>query len=192
MFTKAQLTELAAACETMSEGYLAMAGIFRTASKGGAAAGGNAKAGGKSKPAADDLDLDAVKEALKSLAEAKGKDKVAEALTEVGAGRLSDVDESQYEELMTKITELMEAEDEPEPAAKKTRSRSKKVVEPEVDMDSVTVKFKALLKADKPAAVKLLKKLGIDKFGELDEDDIPKADKLIDAAMPEDDDNSLV
>lgn len=190
MMNKAQMLAVAAACATISEAFTAIEGTFRSASKGGAGDGGDAKPSGKpSKSKPTEFDLDTVKEALKDLAEAKGKDKVADALAEVGAGRLSEVDESSYGELMEKITELMEAEDEPEPAAKPKRTRKKAAAEPEIDMDTVTEKFKALLKADKPGAVKLLKKLGIAKFGELDEDDIAKADKLLDAAMPEAEDD---
>lgn len=189
MMNKAQMLAVAGACAAIAEAFTAIEGTFRSAGKGGSADAGDAKPSGKSSKS-EDIDLDTLKEALKDLAEAKGKDKVAEALTEVGAGRLSDVDESQFQELMDKVKELMEAEDEPEPA-KKTRSRSKKPAAPEVDLDSVTEKFKALVKADKPAAVKLLKKLGVAKISELEEDDFAKADGLIDAAMPEDDDSLI-
>lgn len=143
-------------------------------------------AAGKSKPApkeeaeeGEELSIDTVREKLKELVEAKGKDKMVEALESVGAGKLADVDESQYQELVDKAQELIDEEDEPEekPAAKKT-AKAKAVT-----LDELTAAAKELIEADKAAFVKLSKKFG--KPSEADEDTYADYLKAIQAAMPE-------
>jgi hypothetical protein len=107
---------------------------------------------------------------------------MVEALESVGAGKLADVDESQYQELLDKAQELIDEEDEPEekpktkakPAAKKAKA---------VTLDELTAAAKELIEADKPAFVKLSKKFG--KPSECDEDQYADYLKAIQAAMPE-------
>jgi hypothetical protein len=183
--------------------FLKLSGSFRPRSvgaKSGSVDGAAAKPvraskPAKSKPAAkeeaadEDLSIDTVREKLKELVEAKGKDKMVEALESVGAGKLADVDESQYQELLDKAQELIDEEDEPEeksktkekPAAKKAKA---------VTLDELTEAAKALIEADKPAFVKLSKKFG--KPSECDEDQYADYLKAIQAAMPDEGDDDLL
>lgn len=180
--------------DAISEGFTALAGSFR--SSGGTGAGGSAdgeaekpvrttKSAAKSKPAAkkeaeaSDLSIDEVREKLKELVDAKGKEKMVEALESVGAGKLADVDESQYQELVDKAQEFIDEEDEPapkKPAAKKTAKKAGPT------LDDVNEAAKALIAADKPAYLKLSKKLG--KPSEMDEADYADAIAAYEAAMP--------
>jgi hypothetical protein len=188
--------QVAEKLDQISELFMQLAGSFRP--RGGSAKGGSvdgtaakpvrASKPAKSKPAAkeeaadEDLSIDTVREKLKELVEAKGKDKMVEALESVGAGKLADVDESQYQELLDKAQELIDEEDEPEekpktkakPAAKKAKA---------VTLDELTAAAKELIEADKPAFVKLSKKFG--KPSECDEDQYADYLKAIQAAMPE-------
>lgn len=192
-----QLDDIAAA-------FSALALTFRTAGDGEPAASGKPKAGGK--PAAKssakvaagaaeepaELTEDDVREALKELVAAKGKDVMVSALESVGAAKLGDVDESQYTELMGKIAELTEApEPEPEPVKKgKPAAKKAAVKKAGPTLEQVTEAASALIDADKPAYLKLMKKLG--KPSDMAEDDYAAAIAAYEAAMPEADDAALL
>jgi len=184
--------------DTISEAFMALAGAFRSGVEGGADTDGDGevakpvrgpKSAAKpaaSKPAAtkakaveeSDLTIDEVRAKLKELVEAKGKDKMVEALESVGAGKLGDVDESQYQELLDKAQEFIDEEDEPAP--KKAAPKGKKKGP---SLDDVNEAAKALIAADKPAYLKLAKKLG--KPSEMEEDDYAAAIAAYEQAMPE-------
>lgn len=200
---------IAAQLAIIGEAFLALEGSFRAASGDAGEEGGDAPAGkhvrgGKSAPAgkpatkkaqaepADaDLSIDEVREKLKELVAAKGKEKMVEALESVGAGKLADVDESQYQELVDKAQEFIDEEDEPAPAKKPAAKKGKKAGP---TIEEVTEAAKALIAADKPAYLKLTKKLG--KPSEMDESDYAAAIAAYEAAMPEEaddgDDDDLV
>lgn len=131
-------------------------------------------------PAESDLTIDEVRAKLKELVESKGKDKMVEALESVGAGKLGDVDESQYQELLDKAQEFIDEEDEA-PAKKPAPKGKAKKAGP--TLDEVNEAAKALIAADKPAYLKLAKKLG--KPSEMDEDDYAAAIAAYEQAMPE-------
>ncbi len=175
-----------------------LSGSFRAC--GGGASGGSVDgkaakpvraskpAAGKSKLAAkeeaedaDEVSIDTVREKLKELVEAKGKDKMVEALESVGAGKLADVDESQYQELMDKAQELIDEEDEPAPKAKPAAKKASKTKA--VTLEDLTAAAKELIAADKAAFTKLSKKFG--KPSECDEDQYADYLKAIQAAMPD-------
>jgi hypothetical protein len=163
------LKKLAEQFDALAETMLAISGTFRSAVGGGEVGSGDGKATKPvrgAKPAAETTE-DTVREALKELAASKGKEKMAEALASVGAGRLPDVDASQYDELLSTIKEMMEAEDEP--PAKATKGRKPKKAAP--DMDTLTEKFKALVASDKATAKQLLKDAGLAKLSDIDADD---------------------
>jgi len=183
--------------DAISEAFMALAGTFRSGGSEGEDSDGDepaakpvrgAKPAAKSasKPAAkkaqaeasDDLSIDEVRAKLKELVEAKGKDKMVEALESVGAGKLGDVDESQYQELLDKAQEFIDEEDEPAP--KKAAPKGKKKGP---SLDDVNEAAKALITADKPAYLKLSKKLG--KPSEMEEDDYAAAIAAYEQAMPE-------
>ena len=186
--------------DIISEAFMALAGTFRSGSSSdedGAGDGEVAKPvrGAKSaaKPAASkpdakkaeapaesDLTIDEVRAKLKELVEAKGKDKMVEALESVGAGKLGDVDESQYQELLDKAQEFIDEEDEA-PAKKPAAKGKAKKAGP--TLDEVNEAAKALIAADKPAYLKLAKKLG--KPSEMEEDDYAAAIAAYEQAMPE-------
>lgn len=193
--------QVAEKLDQISELFMQLAGSFRPrggSAKGGSVDGAAAKpvraskpAAGKSKPAPkeeaadEDLSIDTVREKLKELVEAKGKDKMVEALESVGAGKLADVDESQYQELLDKAQELIDEEDEPEEKPVKKAAPAKKTAKAKaVTLDELTEAAKALIEADKPAFVKLSKKFG--KPSECDEDQYADYLKAIQAAMPDD------
>jgi hypothetical protein len=181
--------------DAISEAFLALAGTFRADSSSDEDSSGDEPTakpvrGSKSKPAAkpaakkaeaqDDLSIDDVRTKLKELVEAKGKEKMVEALESVGAGKLADVDESQYQELVDKAQEFIDEEDES--VTKKAAPKGKKKTGP--TLDDVNEAAKALIAADKPAYLKLTKKLG--KPSEMDEDDYATAIAAYEQAMPED------
>lgn len=195
--------KVAALFAAIAASYLELEVLFRGDADEEGPAAGNAKAGksvpatkstpaSKAKPSAktaaeeEELDLDAVRAKLKELAEHKGKDAMVAALESVGAGKLSDVDESQYGELVEKITKLMDVEDEDEeeapkkPAAKKAPAKGKKAGP---TLEDVKAAAQALIDADKPAFLKLSKKLG--KPSDMDEGDYAAAIEAYEAAMPE-------
>lgn len=196
--------QVAEKLDQISELFMQLAGSFRP--RGGSAKGGSVDgaaekpvraskpAAGKSKPAAkkaeaeadEELSIDAVREKLKELVEAKGKDKMVEALESVGAGKLADVDESQYQELVDKAQELIDEEDEPEEKPAKKDAPAKKGKAKAVTLDELTAAAKVLIEADKAAFVKLSKKFG--KPSECDEDQYADYLKAIQEAMPEEGD----
>lgn len=186
--------------DAISEAFMALAGTFRSGGSDTADTDGDEPAekpvrGAKSapkpaaKPAAkkaqaeqDELSIDDVRTKLKELVEAKGKEKMVEALESVGAGKLADVDESQYQELVDKAQEFIDEEDEPAPAKKAPAKKTAKKAGP--TLDDVNEAAKALIAADKPAYLKLSKKLG--KPSEMEEDDYATAIAAYEQAMPED------
>ena len=199
---------VAAQLAIIAEAFTALEGSFRAAGDDAGESGGDAPAGksvrgAKSAPATGkpgakkaqaepaELTIDEVREKLKELVAAKGKDKMVEALESVGAGKLSDVDESQYQELVDKAQEFIDEEDEPAPAKKPAAKKGKKAGP---TIDEVNEAAKALIAADKPAYLKLTKKLG--KPSEMDEADYAAAIAAYEAAMPEeggeDDDEGLL
>lgn len=129
-----------------------------------------------------ELTIDDVRTKLKELVESKGKDKMVEALESVGAGKLADVDESQYLELVGKAQEFIDEEYEPVAEKKASKSRAKKAGP---TLDDVNEAAKALIAADKPAFLKITKKLG--KPSEMDEDGYAAAIAAYEQAMPEED-----
>lgn len=186
--------------DAISEAFMALAGSFRSGSSSDEDSAGDGEAakpvrGAKStaKPAASkpaatkaktveesDLTIDEVRAKLKELVEAKGKEKMVEALESVGAGKLGDVDESQYQELLDKAQEFIDEEDEA-PAKKPAPKGKAKKAGP--TLDEVNEAAKALIAADKPAYLKLAKKLG--KPSEMEEDDYAAAIAAYEQAMPE-------
>ena len=185
--------------DIISEAFMALAGTFRSGGSADQADDGDEQVakpvrGSKStpkpaaKPAAkkaqaeqDELSIDDVRTKLKELVEAKGKEKMVEALESVGAGKLADVDESQYQELVDKAQEFIDEEDEPAPKAKPAAKGKAKKAGP--TLDDVNEAAKALIAADKPEYLKLSKKLG--KPSEMEEDDYAAAIAAYEQAMPE-------
>lgn len=191
--------------DAIAEQHAKLASYFRNggSDKAGGSVNGTAKkpaakstakpAAGKTKAKAEpedaELTIDEVRDALKELMEARGKEVMVAALESVGAGKLADVDESQYQELITEIERLKEEEPEEEEApAKKTRTRSK--AKPKgPTADDLLEKFKELIEADRDAAKKVLKTMKVAKISEIDDDDdIATAMDLVAKAMPSDDD----
>jgi len=184
------LKKLADQFDELAQQLIAISGTFRNAGGAGKPASDDGKAA--SKPAArkgkaaaveaedEGVDIDTVRAKLKELVEAKGKDKMVEALESVGAGKLADVDESQYQELMDKAQEMIDEEEEAKPAAKKAKGKTKKGP----TLDEVKEAAQALIDADKPAYLKLAKKLG--KPTEMDEGDYAAAIEAYTEAMPSD------
>lgn len=146
-----------------------------------------------SKPAAkkkeeveeQELTIDDVRTKLKELVESKGKDKMVEALESVGAGKLADVDESQYLELVGKAQEFIDEEEEADPVPAKKAPAKGKAKKAGPTLDDVNESAKTLIAADKPAFLKITKKLG--KPSEMDEDGYAAAIAAYEQAMPEED-----
>jgi hypothetical protein len=186
--------------DAISEAFMALAGTFRSGGIGGEGSSVDGEAEkpvrpsksavkpATSRPTAkkaqtvddSDLTIDDVRTKLKELVEAKGKEKMVEALASVGAGKLADVDESQYQELVDKAQEFIDEEDEA-PAKKPAPKGNAKTAGP--TLDEVNEAAKALIAADKPAYLKLAKKLG--KPSEMEEDDYAAAIAAYEQAMPE-------
>ena len=199
---------IAAALAIIAEQFTVLEGAFRASAAGGKgaavdgkAAGSKVRAGSKAPvEEGDDVTEDAVREALKELSAAKGKEVMVATLAKFGAGKLSEVDESSYGELMQAIKDAQEEEEE-QPAAKKATAAKKTAAkkpaakaEPEVDIDDLTEKFKALVEHDKASAKAVLKKAGLAKLSDLDTDDADAVKELYDAiveALPEEDDDLL-
>ena len=157
------------------------------AGKVGSAAKGKAKA----EPEESDLTIEEVREKLKELVEARGKEVMVQALESVGAGKLADVDESQYGELVVEVERLME-EEEPEEAPKpKTRTRSKAKAKGPT-MDDLVEKFKELIEADRAKAKAVCKELGVAKISEVEDDDLVDAMAAVEAALAGDEDDDLL
>jgi hypothetical protein len=137
----------------------------------------------KAKPAAEDgaIDIDTVREKMKELVEAKGADALLAAFAEVGAGKLADVDESQYQELIDAAQTMIDAEEDEAPAPKAKAKPAAKKAGP--TLEEVNEAASALIEADKPAYLKLMKKLG--KPSEMEEGDYAAAIEAYQGAMPE-------
>ena len=185
--------QLAKQFDEVSELLMAIAGTFRNAGSGGEAEGDDdtpaksVRGAGKSaasKPAskkaskAAELTEDDMREALEALSDAKGKDALIEALSHVGAGKFSEVDEGDWPELKAKVDELMAADDDlgDDDADKTPKGRKAAASKPAAKKkalsleDDVQPKFAELVDADRDQAKKLLKKHGAAKLSELDED----------------------
>ncbi len=161
--------QLADLFDELSETMTKIAGTFRGAGSSQPSADGDAGAGRKvrkpAKPAPDAEEAiteDTVREALKKLADEKGAGEMKKALESVGAGRLSDVDEDQYEELMANIEKALTA---------KKATAPKKGKKAEVTFDEVSEAFKTLLDEDRAAAKRVLKGAGVGKLSELEDAD---------------------
>lgn len=190
--------KIAETLDAISELFTQLSGTFRGAGSDAADSGGDgpaakpvrgAKPAAKSAPKAaakkaepEELSTDEVRAKLKELVEAKGKEKMVEALEFVGAGKLADVDESQYQELVDKAQEFIDEEDE-EPASKAKPAAKGKAKKAGPTLDDVNEAAKALIEADKPAYLKLSKKLG--KPSEMEGDDYAAAITAYEQAMPE-------
>lgn len=190
--------------DAISEAFSALSATFRSGSGSGESGGGDEAPtkpvrGSRTKPAATtpakkakadavELTQDDVRDALRELVELRGKEVMVQALESVGAGKLADVDESQYQELMDNINELKEEPAEAPAPAKGKRTPTKKPAGP--TLDDVTEAAKALIAADKPAYLKLTKKLG--KPSDMEEDDYADAITAYEEAMPEADEDSLL
>lgn len=187
------LKKLADQFDELAATLTAISGTFRTGAGGSKGAGvdgktagrtpaGKAKAAKVEEGSDEELTIDAVRAKLKELVEAKGKDKMVEALESVGAGKLADVDESQYQELVDTAQGIIDEEEDEaptkKPAAKKTAKAKKGP-----SLEDVNTAAKALIEADKPAYMKLTKKLG--KPSEMDESDYAAAIEAYEGAMPE-------
>ena len=182
----------------IGEAFIALSAMFLVDGDKAAKATGTAKTTAKpatkskpvSKPVDDEHTEDDVRTALKDLMEKHGKDKMVEALELVGAGKLADVDDSQYGELLGIIEGFMEEEPEaPAPAKKTAAKKTAKKAGP--TLDGVTAKFKELIAADKNTAKAVLKKLGVAKVSELDEDQYQEAIDAAEAGLAEDDDDMI-
>lgn len=196
-------------CDNIAAEYGKLANIFRAAANpggdGGAeespasakrgskrAAAGSSKPAGKKAAAQEDLTIDEVREKLKELVEVKGKEVMVQALESVGAGKLGDVDESQYGELMSEAQRLIDEEEPDEaPAPKKTRARGGKTKKGPT-ADDLMEKFKELLEADRAGAKKVLKDLGVAKISEVDDDDIADAMTAVEAALEGEEEEDLL
>lgn len=182
----AQLKKLAAAMQQIEEGAAAAGAIFSFVGGGdaddagdekparGRAAKPAAKPAGRAKKASAHTE-DSVRDALTELVETKGADAVAEALAEVGAGKLSEVEEADYDALMDKVKELSEAEEAP---AKSKRAPAKAKGP---TFDDVKEKFDELKAADRAGSRAVLKELGIKAIDELDEAEATELKEALDA-----------
>ena len=198
--------EVADAFMQISELFSFLSNSFRGASSAGGSTADSGKAAGAvrgaapkttAKPAAraaaetpaDDLTEDDLREALSALAEAKGRDALVSALAAVDAGKFSEVDPDRYQELKDAIDAEMDKPDEepatPPPAAKTaTKKAAAKPKGP--TLAEVQERFTELVGVDRDAAVALLKKYKVKKFGELPATtDTVKLSADVEAAFPE-------
>jgi hypothetical protein len=194
------LKKLADQFDELSATVIAIGGTFRAAAGGGKGGGVDEEASGKpaAKPASkrtvkkaeteeDEVTVDTVRDKLRELVDAKGKDKMVEALESVGAGKLADVDESQYQELLDKAQELIDAEEEPEePKKGKPAAKKGKKVKDLVDLD--TLKEKAA-DIDKDTLRGILKKFKAKNLSALDEDQYEDFLAAMEAAEDGEDDD---
>jgi len=192
------LKKLADQLDRIASEFSALSATFRGDDGDDGDSGADASAGkpvrGASKPAAkkskpaptedEAPDIDTVREKLKELAETKGKEAMVSVLAGVGAAALKDVDESQYQELIDAAQEALDAEEtveEDEPPAKKPAAKkTTKAKGP--TLAEVQAAAGALIEADKPAYLKLAKKLG--KPSEMDASNYAAALAAYEAAMP--------
>lgn len=194
------LASLAQQFDELAQVCIAISGTFRLASGDSEGAAGTAAAGKKAvkrKPVAEaaELDIDAVREKLKELVEAKGRDAMVSALEHVGAAKLAEVDEEQYQELFDKAQELIDAEEEDdadEPPAKPAKKAAAKKAAPAKKaakkkagptLEDVQAAADALEEADPKAFKKVSRAVG--DIDELDEDGYQDAIDQFEAAMPE-------
>lgn len=198
--------EVADAFMQISELFSFLSNSFRGASSAGGSTADSGKAAGAvrgaapkttAKPAAraaaetpaDDLTEDDLREALSALAEAKGRDALVSALAAVDAGKFSEVDPDRYQELKDAIDAEMDKPDEepatPPPAAKTTTKKA--AAKPKgPTLAEVQERFTELVGVDRDAAVALLKKYKVKKFGELPATtDTVKLSADVEAAFPE-------
>lgn len=190
--------EVADAFMQISELFSFLSNSFRGASSAGGSTADSGKAAGAvrgaaskttTKPAAraaaetpsDDLTEDDLREALSALAEAKGRDALVSALAAVDAGKFSEVDPDRYQELKDAIDAEMDKPDEEPATTKKTVSKPKGPT-----LAEVQERFTELVGVDRDAAVALLKKYKVKKFGELPATtDTVKLSADVEAAFPE-------
>lgn len=178
--------QIADLLDEAAEVFTKLSACFRGAGSGGEKPAGDGKAARKvrGKPAAtedDAITVDTVREKLKEVADQKGAAAMKAVLTSVGASRLSDVEEDQYEELMA--------------AAEKTLATKGKAKTKGVDFDELTTRFKKLVDEDSAKAKAVLKAAGLKKLSEADQDDqevLKELSDAVDAALEGDEDDSLV
>lgn len=189
-----QLTAIASALEDLANAFRAAggddpdSGVDAASAKPAVRAGSKAKVAAGKKPAADEVDIDTVREKMKELVAARDSDALLAAFASVGAGKLADVDESQYQGLIDAAQAMIDEEPEEKPAPKsKAKPAAKKAKGP--TLDDVTTAAQALIAADKPAYVKLMKKLG--KPSDMDDGDYAAAIAAYESAMPEVEDDLL-
>lgn len=198
--------EVADAFMQISELFSFLSNSFRGASSAGGSTADSGKAAGAvrgaatktaAKPAAraaaeasaGDLTEDDLREALSALAEVKGRDALVSALAAVEAGKFSEVDPDRYQELKDAIDAEMDKPDEepatPPPAAKTTTKKA--AAKPKgPTLAEVQERFTELVGVDRDAAVALLKKYKVKKFGELPATtDTVKLSADVEAAFPE-------
>lgn len=189
--------------DQIAEAMTALAGTFRASSKGGSGKADDDKPVGRKQPAkssakveargeVEEHTVDTVRAALKKLAELRGKEVMVSALESVGAGSLGDVDESQYDELVAKVNELMEEEPEeaPKPAAKKPAAKGK-ATKKGPTLEEAAERFAKLAKADRAAAKRVAKALDIARFSEYDGDPQEAIDAIAAEETEEEEDDLL-
>lgn len=177
--------------DEIAEKFTALSSLFRTSGGSSGTTKNDGKVAGSSKPAKsspkvekgdeDEVDEDTLREKLKELADAKGVDRMVEALAVAGAGSLKEVDESQYADVFAEAQRLIDLEDEDAPAPKKVAAK-KTAKKKGPSLEDVQAAAQALIDADKPAYLKLAKKLG--KPSEMEEPDYTKAIAAYEEAMP--------
>jgi hypothetical protein len=201
--------EIADTFMQISEQFAFLANSFRGARTGsgsagvdgpaaGAVRGAATKTAGKpaaraaAEPAATELSEDDMREALSALAEAKGRDALVSALAAVDAGKFSEVDPDRYQELKDAIdAEMSKPDEEPAAPAKTTKKTVSKPKGPA--LAEVQERFTELVGVDRDAAVALLKKYKVKKFGELPATtDTVGLMADVEAAFPEDAADDLV
>ena len=126
---------------------------------------------------AAELTIDDMRTALKGLMETHGKEVMANALKAVGAGRLADVDPSQYQELTALIFQAQATPVEPEAPAKPAGPA----------FSEVTAVFKQLIEKDKNKAMAVLSAFDVKKVSALPEDKWQEAIDTVMAVLAEPD-----
>ena len=130
-----------------------------------------------------ELTIDDMRTALKGLMETHGKEVMANALKAVGAGRLADVDPSQYQELTSLIFQAQTTPVEPEAPAKPAGPT----------FSEVTTVFKHLIEADKSKALAVLSAFDVKKVSALPEDKWQEAiDTVIGVLAEPDEEDDLL
>ena len=134
-------------------------------------------AAAESDPEPVELTIDDMRTALKGLMKTHGKEAMANALKAVGAGRLADVDPSQYQELTTLIFQAQAKPVEPEAPAKPAGPA----------FSEVTAVFKQLIEKDKNKAMAVLSAFDVKKVSALPEDKWQEAIDTVMAVLAEPD-----